>query len=287
MVLSACPASADETAAPDDDMSWAAIDVSGPGSQVPPEIEAQSTAKMQVAEAYVDALYGSGTTTDLQKAVDSYQDQYGPSLPSSITSMAASRDASRASVAAATSKVLSVAHYAQTRNYYCGPASGRMILRYLGAGPSNFDGKTQTQAHIANSNHMKTSINGVTKWSTGRFRLGLNRWLDGKETLRYFYVDQASPSATQFKNSLISDVNSGHPFGADTVEFASSSVRYNHHPTGQTIGHWIVAHGYSNSGGTTYFADPSTSVWANVKPKFTYNTANFVNTFLDTNGITW
>jgi hypothetical protein len=49
----------------------------------------------------------------------------------------------------------------------------------------------------------------------------------------------------------------------------------NHGSATKTIGHWIVGHGYTGSGVTGYYADPATSVWANVAPKFAYTTAGF------------
>src|SRR5690606_19255166 len=41
---------------------------------------------------------------------------------------------------AAGDRVLSVAHYGQQKNYYCGPASGKMVLKYLNEGASAYNG---------------------------------------------------------------------------------------------------------------------------------------------------
>ena len=103
---------------------------------------------------------------------------------------------------------------------------------------------------------MKTEANGVTAWSTNLFRIGLNKFAQGTAT--GWYVDLGAPSAAQFKNSLTTDIDYGHGFGADTVELAGGS-HYNGHPVGQTIGHWLGVYGYASSGSTAYFSDPSTS----------------------------
>jgi len=194
------------------------------------------------------------------------------------------RSASGATTEQAATKVLAVRHYGQIKSFYCGPASGKMILKYLDAGPSRYNHRLQTQRRIGGPAHMATDVNGKTSWASGLFRVGLNRWREGKSD--GFYVDKHDPSVSYFTNALTLDVDRGYPFGADTVEVAGG-VHYNGHPTNQTIGHWIVAHGYFGGGTSTRFADPSTTVWSTPSDHFTYTTSDFVNRFLNQNGITW
>src|SRR5690606_7591983 len=126
---------------------------------------------------------------------------------------------------------------------------------------------------------------GKTGWSTGLFRIGINRWRQGTNT--GYYIDTADPSGTYFKDALLYDIDRGMPFGANTVEFYNGA-HYNGHPNRvDPIGHWIVAHGYYSYGASARFADPSTTVWSGVAPHFTRASLAFADTFLNSNGITW
>lgn len=131
---------------------------------------------------------------------------------------------------------------------------------------------------------MRTWANGTTAWDSGRFRIGLNRWREGKDD--GYYVDKHDPTVTYFKNSLTYGVDYGFPLGADTVEF-KGGTHYNGHPN-LKIGHWIVGHGYYDDAGRTRFADPAApDLYPNASKHFSYNTSDFVNRFLEYNGITW
>src|SRR3954471_16525486 len=53
------------------------------------------------------------------------------------------RSASGATTEQAATKALAVRHYGQIKSFYCGPASGKMILKYLDAGPSHYNHRLQ------------------------------------------------------------------------------------------------------------------------------------------------
>ncbi len=185
------------------------------------------------------------------------------------------------------SRVLSITHASQNTGYFCGPATGYMIIRYLhGTGfTSRYDGSQPGQAGLANANHMRTDINKSTEWATGYFVRGANRW-NGDS----YYVQVPKPS------SLASVITysvgaAGKPMAADTVEFAGG-VHYNNHPTSKTIGHWIMGYGYASSGSTSYFADPvggsSAVPWSGpVAKAFSYSSSSFTSRFLQSNGVAY
>jgi hypothetical protein len=279
-------------------------DVSGPGDEMPPDVVAKSYAKMRLAEAYVayKAARGSGpeaTTSDAkspEEAEDAYEAAraayvaaYPYGLPTRPESSAKSgKSAAIASPAVASSShVLALQQFSQNTNTYCGPASGKMIAKYLVLGTSAYNGVHQDQEHMAGAAHMRTKQHGATKWIYGDFPRGMNRWWQGQTNGVYVQMD--SPSVAEFKNALTLDVDYGIPFAVDTVEWAQSWVRYNDHPgnTPKNIGHWIVVHGYYNWGNTTRFADPSTSLWSGPSAHFEAPTTDFVNTFVQTNGMAW
>lgn len=204
--------------------------VSGPGDEVEPAVAAQSAAKLEMAQAYVDAISGDGSVAELKDQVTSYEATYGlqEEMPA-IDALVAGGDASSNAVASTNAyviRILSVPYYSQNTGYYCGPAVGRMILDYKNAGRSAYDNSVQSQANIANANHMNTTTAG-TPWDKGRFRVGMNRWLSGKTD--GWYVNNDSPSPSEMKSMLISDINNSYPLGLNTVEFVND-YHYNNHP---------------------------------------------------------
>lgn len=232
---------------------------------------------MELAGVWYEAAYAGGSAKAYRTSVAAYTQKYG------LAATGASRQGSILE-AAPPSHSLPVEHRAQSVSYYCGPASGFMILKYRGNMTSEKNGDSLSQGSLAKYVHMDTDNLKSTPWDEHRFRIGLNRWRTGVAT--GFFVDLDSPSGSDVQVALTYDLyQKDIPFGADTVEFAGG-VHYNGHPN-QTIGHWPAAYGYANSGDTAYFLDPSTSVWSGVNERFNYNTDNFTNRFLQSNGITW
>lgn len=186
----------------------------------------------------------------------------------------------------ADTKIVSMAHVAQSTNFYCGPAAGTMILRATNQGPSAYNGRALNQSNVADDDHMRTDANGKTAWDSGLFRRGLNRWRGDT-----FYANLASPSNKEFRQALLTDIKKNIPFGASTLENAGGS-HYNFHPNA-TIGHWIVALGWKNKLDNTVFDDPAanssalSSSWSNVAPTFTTKTNTFNQNYVTYHGITF
>lgn len=261
-------------------------DVNTRGDTVPAQVARQSEAKQEMAAAYRAAKIGRGSASAFEETAQAYTAMYGQIQPRRSSAQIVSRSSASAQLveAAAADRVLSLEHYGQINDYFCGPGTGRMLLKYLQAGTSAYNGASQDQEHIGGADHMRTEINQVTAWDSGLFRIGINRWREG--TNLGYYTDKDDPNVAYFVNSLTFDVDYGYPLAADTVEFAGGA-HYNGHPQGLKIGHWIAAHGYYNNAASTRFADPSTTIWTGAQQHFTYDTSDFVTRFLNTNGITW
>lgn len=186
-------------------------------------------------------------------------------------------------------RVLAVSHAAQIKYYYCGPATGVMIMRYEGVGDSAYNGAPLDQEHVAGPDHMRTDIHNSTAWESDAFRVGINRWRSGTGT--GFYVKLPSPSNGEFRAALGSDIDNQMPFGVSTLELYNSA-HYNGHPN-STIGHWIVGQGYLDYRDTTSFDDPAANSsalsqsWDGVQPDFTAPTDHFNQTFVHSHGIVW
>jgi hypothetical protein len=131
--------------------------------------------------------------------------------------------------------------------------------------------------------HMQTSANGVTRWASGLFRVGVNRWYGGSGT--GWYVQTDSPTNSQFQLALAVTIDTFRPFAASTVEW-NGGAHYNHPQIGKDIGHWLAVYGYNNNGARAYFADPAT-YWSGVQEKFSYNSNSFNQTFMQQNGMAW
>lgn len=250
------------------------------------KIRKQAALKSKLAKAYYKAKYKGGSQRAVTRAAREYAGRYPTGADAGIRGLASGRLSAptRRSGPQYAARKLNVPHFAQINHYYCGPASGKMILRYLRAGRSKISGQRLTQKNLANSRHMRTDRHGATTWASGNFRKGLNRWFDG--TASGYYLDQDSPSPELFISHLSYSVDRGFPIAVDTVEFVKGD-HYNNHPKHLRIGHWIVGRGYAKHGNRTYFLDPATSLWPEVLARFNKATRFFVNTFAQQNGMTW
>lgn len=257
------------------------------GGDVTPEGMAPAMteqAKQKVAATLAwSAAMNAGDTVGAEKAVNAYTAKWGgPDVGSQSTSKNVAPSAIVTPLAYSTSLFLGVVQVGQVTGYYCGPAAGYEIIRYLhGAGfTSRFDGSTLSQANLANANHMATDANQVTAWSTGKYVTGVNRWRGNN-----YYVQVNAPDASLLKAvfTYSMDVN-GMPFSGDTVEF-KDGLHYNGHPN-RLIGHWITAYGYTSSGAYGYWADSSTTLFPDAAPYFSYH-SDYFSTFLQSNGVAY
>ncbi|MEU8314805.1 hypothetical protein [Micromonospora sp. NPDC048169] len=251
-------------------------DVTDPGLEQP--TDDQTNLKLQISQEWYAVNVQGADPTQLTKLQNDYTAQYGDS------GYVDPGDGAGLRTTAASSRILPFVQYAQAKGYYCGPASGYMIIRYLhGSGyTSRYNGNSLSQANLANSAHMNTEANKSTTWTSKRFATGINRWRNVP-----WYVQVPKPSGSLLPKIFTHSVGgNGMPIGADTVEFAGGS-HYNGHPTNKTIGHWIVGYGYVQSGQNTTWADPATSVWSSTKKSFTYTTSTFATRFLQSNGVVY
>jgi len=269
-----------------DDGNVSGGDISGPGDETSLEMQAQNAAKSKLADAYVRAKYHGGSVAAYEAAYRAYKAKY----PKAMKGLGAGDDFRKPSARLAADSAqfatnqLGVNHEGQIKNYYCGPASGKLILKWLDNEVSRLTGVPLKQANVADANHMRTDINGKTSWASGLFRIGINKWREGSSSGSY--IDDSTPSAAEFESHLVYNTDRGLPVAADTVEYRGTT-HYNHHPLDQTIGHWIVAEGYYNYGDGTYFVDPGTSVFPEAAPEFKHATGSFATTYLQANGVTW
>ncbi|MFE5899864.1 C39 family peptidase [Streptomyces sp. NPDC056488] len=255
--------------------NWTGSGVTAPDQQI--ELSEQAKEKIALTDAWVQAQEGEISQDAFAQKESQFLQKYN------LTRTAAQKQATGASATAATaasSRVLAVTHYAQARSYYCGPATGAMMIKMIdGFISSRYNGNAFSQENLANSAHMDTNAQGWTDWSSKKFIFGLNRWRGEN-----YYVQIPSPAPDNAVNAMRHSIgDNAKPIAADTVEFAEDR-HYNNHPRDKTIGHWIAAYGYHTDGRYGKWVDPSTSVWPDVYKSFEYNTRDFTATFLQSNG---
>ena len=190
---------------------------------------------------------------------------------------------STVAAAAPASRTLSITHTAQSKSYFCGPATAMMILREEGLTTSrDGKGRSLTQANLALTDYLSTEANGATNWVGLHMPNGLNKWSGNN-----WYLAQQSPTGGQFQGALLNTLGvNGKGVAVDTVERAGGA-HYNGHPADRLIGHWMMAYGYSSSGAKVNFADPSTSFYPNATKTFSVSTNSFTTTYLQDNGIVY
>lgn len=132
----------------------------------------------------------------------------------------------------------------------CGPTSMWMVLNYLGAHRSAYDGKPLDVWTLKGRNYANvgTGYSGGTSWEEKRLSVGMNRWL-GKNV----YSQWSFPSGWDFRFKVIDSFNTGRPVVVDTIE-NYGGPHYNGH-VGQSS-HIIVVSEYHAHNGAIGFVDP-------------------------------
>ncbi|MDQ1293625.1 MAG: hypothetical protein QG608_1506 [Actinomycetota bacterium] len=284
-------------------------DVSSPGTvpQGTSEQRAQAQSKLTLSTVYEKWQEGEVGDGRLKEEMRHYEDRFGREVlgrdgvaatfhelaqlkaASGNTNPGNSTDVSTQGFTAVR-RVRGVAHHAQVRSYYCGPAAAYSIIEYVRGTKkkSAWDGRRLSQTNLARSPYLNTDARRATPWSAGRMKVTLNRWISGSN--KGWYVDKASPTPAEFKKALAWNIDRRRPFAVDAVEMRGNK-HYNGHPVNQTIGHWLVVRGYSGSGAVAHFVDPlarSSAVgWSNPRPYFTGTPTAFTKNFLQSNGMTW
>jgi hypothetical protein len=258
------------------------------GSAVTPEgmaLADTQQAKDKVAATLAwNAAMKVGDTVGAANAVNTHTSTWGGTgVVGAPIQKTSSPSAAVTPMAPTTDVILGVQQVNQTTAYYCGPAAGYEIIRYLGGAgfTSRLDGSALSQANLANANHMNTDFYRSTDWARGQFVTGVNNWRGVN-----YYVQVHAPSATLLPNVFTYSMDAnGMPFSGDTVEFVNSP-HYNGHPINTLIGHWITAYGYSMSGAVGYWTDSSVPYFPGAAPYFQAYSDAF-SSYLQSNGIAY
>lgn len=149
------------------------------------------------------------------------------------------KSTSRAEAAA---KSLNVKHQTQQNNYYCGPASASMIVKYLGYNKSQADMAKLLQT---NSSDGTSAGNNVAQ--------ALNKVASSKAKFTWEWHNYSN--VKQIKSHIKTAIDFGNPVMINTVE-SPGDWYIKGHNTGYTLYHFGVIKGYSNFADAGVYLDP-------------------------------
>ncbi|SDN23529.1 Peptidase_C39 like family protein [Actinomyces ruminicola] len=160
----------------------------------------------------------------------------------------------------------------QPNNFFCGPTSGYMILRYKNAGNSKSTGASLTIENVATA--MSTRRYGYTSFHDRKFQQGMNAWL-GKNV--YSTIHTPTPAVVQEK--VKQSFSKGYPVAVDEQE-RRGGPHFNGH-SNSTFSHIMVVTGYNVKTDAVQFADPGATLWGGAAQKFWYpSLATFTRNYL-------
>lgn len=160
----------------------------------------------------------------------------------------------------------------QPNNYYCGPTSGFMVLRNVGAWQS----ASGTLPSIYNVvQYMHTDAYGYTSFQDRWFSRSMNDWLG-----RNAYTSIHTPSYETVRDAVMNLYRNGYVTVLDEQE-RRGGPHFSGHNSG-TFAHLIVVDGYDQSSDAVYIADPGApTLWPSGSAHFWYpSLSDFVQTYM-------
>lgn len=144
--------------------------------------------------------------------------------------------------AKASGKNLNVKHQTQQTDYYCGPASASMKVKYLGFNKSQNDMAkllgTTSSAGTGAGNGAANALNKVAS-SKAKFSWSWHKY----------------DEVTKIKNHVLTAIDYGNPVMINTLETPGDWCLKGHN-TGYDLYHFGVISGYSNFGNAGIYLDP-------------------------------
>lgn len=154
----------------------------------------------------------------------------------------------------------------QPNNYYCGPATGTMILRGLGYNVNVYQ--------VASA--MQTDAYHYTSFNDRKFQQGMNHWLGNVYTTAYL------PSYSTVRSAVVNSFRNGKATAVDEQE-RRGGPHFNGHNNG-TFSHIMAIDGYDQSSDAVLIADPggNGALWGGAG-KFWYSSlSDFTAKYLQT-----
>lgn len=181
-----------------------------------------------------------------------------------------------------------ITHSPQARWYWCGPATGVMVLKGW-ASPSQ----------LTMSTHMNTWPETGTGWGTGPnapIPSGINAYVGTRRDYTGIGVPSGggtSTTRTTFQQRVVANTDAGRGLAANIWQGASTppNSRLNPGYPAQTVKHIFAIRGYGNYGSTAYYVDPASGgagvAWGGNVPAYSTVTTTKLMPLLGARGYVW
>ncbi|SEQ85697.1 Peptidase_C39 like family protein [Microlunatus flavus] len=179
--------------------------------------------------------------------------------------------------------IKAVKQKAQSRSYWCGPATLQMLALADGAKISQ---KTAAK-------RLKTTSSG-TNWYSGAgnypMERALERYSDGFDyTPQNLAYTPSDADVATFRDRLVADIAVQRQGIAGNAVEVRNGPHLNGHPN-RTIYHWVAVRGYDDDGDTTRYADSvagSSISWAAPVPRYNEIDTDKIVTIFGARGYVW
>lgn len=147
----------------------------------------------------------------------------------------------------AANTVTRITHSAQINGYYCGPATGVMLVK---------GHATVTQTTMASKMGTTTAGTGWATGTTAPVPKGLNAYHPGRDFTGIAVASGGGTSTAKntHRARLVQNIDSGRGL-AGNVYIGTSGARPTGYPTGRQIFHWFAVRGYTQYAAYTGWAD--------------------------------
>lgn len=155
--------------------------------------------------------------------------------------------------------------YAQSKNYYCGPAAAYNAIKFKNIVTVDDYGNSLSQSTLAKSAWLNTDAIGSTNFDS-RWTNTMNAWAPGNN---YTRLSSSGYSLSDWKNKLMNSViwtiDKGYPVIADTKQHVGplsvnlSSKYATDYYNNNDCYHYVVIYGYDDTTKMLYFSDSHSS----------------------------
>jgi Peptidase_C39 like family len=229
-------------------------------------------------------VVGNPTLTARQRASAAAKDAAVARITSDQRTSARGRGSSRAAEALPTHRsIKSIKQKAQSRSYWCGPATLAMLVRA--------DDRSISQKTAAKRLH--TTSDG-TNWYNGGgvypMEKALEHYTDGFDyTAQNLAFTPSKKDKQKFQDRLVTDIAVHKQGIAGNAVEVTNGPHLKGHPN-RTIYHWVAVRGYDDEGETTRYADSvsgSNISWSAPVPRYSEIDTDKIVTIFGARGYVW
>lgn len=220
---------------------------------------ARSAMKDGVAASYVQLIKAGMPISDFDAQVEQLERNLtgGSLVPYGYTLTGQARQSGTAgTLSDYPAHSLGAAYQLQSTDYWCGPASGWIVMNWLGYGASAYNGNALNQTNLASGTWMNTTSGG-TNLGDDPWRKTLNGWTSPTQSQAGWYIINWGPAASTISSDLAFDIDHYYVLIYD-VHMSAAHGKLPGYSGYTEAWHYVAGNGYSNYGALTDWIDPFT-----------------------------